>query len=171
MRTPRPSGSALGALFAAAILAGCGGSDEVDAGRPPAPPPSTAAVPAADSTGAAPTSADSASRAGVMREVFAYSAGGRDPFQSLLAKDAIGPDINDLLLVGVYSDVSDPAASVAVLRDKGSGRRYRVRAGDRLSERLTVARVGLRDVVFRIDEFGTERTATLSLRNRGEDLQ
>jgi hypothetical protein len=106
----------------------------------------------------------------VLRETFSYSGSARDPFQSLLASAKVGPEIGDLLLVGIYQDLRYASNSVAVLRDKSSGRRYKLRVGDQLG-RLKVAQIRERDVVFTVEDFGYERQETLSLRKREVETQ
>ncbi len=106
----------------------------------------------------------------VLRETFSYTGSARDPFQSLLASAKVGPEIGDLLLVGIYQDLRYASNSVAVLRDKGSGRRYKLRVGDQLG-RLKVAQIRERDVVFTVEDFGYERQETLSLRKREVETQ
>lgn len=104
----------------------------------------------------------------LVREVFAYSGGSRDPFESLLASASIGPELPDLTLVAIYIDHAEPGRSVAVLRERISGRRYNLNAGDRLG-RLRVSAIRERDVDFIVDDFGTERRETVSLRKLLED--
>lgn len=106
----------------------------------------------------------------VLRETFSYTGSARDPFQSLLASAKVGPEIGDLLLVGIYQDLRYASNSVAVLRDKGSGRRYKLRVGDQLG-RLKVAQIRERDVVFTVEDFGYERQETLSLKKREVETQ
>lgn len=106
----------------------------------------------------------------VMRETFSYSGSARDPFQSLLTSAKVGPELGDLLLVGIYQDLRYASNSVAVLRDKGSGRRYKLRVGDQVG-RLKVAQIRERDVVFTVEDFGYERQETLSLRKREVETQ
>ncbi len=106
----------------------------------------------------------------VRRETFAYGGGGRDPFLSLLDAEQIGPEFADLQLLGIYYDGARPARSVAVLRDRVSGRRYSMRAGDRAG-RLGVVSVRERDVLFSIEDFGYERQETLSLPKREVEFQ
>lgn len=101
----------------------------------------------------------------ILRETFTYTGGARDPFASLLSDDRSGPDFADLLLVGVYLDLRRTANSVAVLRDKTTQKRYKLRVGDRLG-RLQVAQIRQSDVVFTIEDIGFERQETLSLRKR-----
>jgi len=106
----------------------------------------------------------------VYRESFSYSGGARDPFQSLLTSARVGPELGDLLLVGIYQDLRYASNSVAVLRDKASGRRYKLRVGDSVG-RLKVAQIRQYDVVFNVEDFGYERQETLSLRKREADTQ
>jgi len=104
----------------------------------------------------------------VLRESFTYTGGARDPFASLLTEDGSGPEFADLLLVGTYLDLRRSSNSVAVLRDKTTHKRYKLRVGDRLG-RLQVAQIRQRDVVFTIEDIGFERQETLSLRKREAD--
>lgn len=101
----------------------------------------------------------------VQRETFTYAGGARDPFASLITEDKVGPEFNDLLLVGVYLDLRRANNSVAVLRDKTNQKRYKLRVGDRLG-RLKVAQIRQTDVVFTVEDIGFERQETLSLRKR-----
>lgn len=103
----------------------------------------------------------------VLRETFTYAGGARDPFASLITEDKVGPEFNDLLLVGVYLDLRRASNSVAVLRDKTNQKRYKLRVGDRLG-RLKVAQIRQADVVFTVEDIGFERQETLSLRKREE---
>lgn len=106
----------------------------------------------------------------VYRESFSYSGSARDPFQSLLTSARVGPELSDLQLVGIYQDLRYASNSVAVLRDKASGRRYKLRVGDSVG-RLKVAQIRQYDVVFNVEDFGYERQETLSLRKREADTQ
>jgi hypothetical protein len=101
----------------------------------------------------------------VQRETFTYAGGARDPFVSLITEDKVGPEFNDLLLVGVYLDLRRANNSVAVLRDKTNQKRYKLRVGDQLG-RLKVAQIRQTDVVFTVEDIGFERQETLSLRKR-----
>jgi hypothetical protein len=106
----------------------------------------------------------------VQRESFAYGGGGRDPFVSLLDAEQTGPEFADLQLLGIYFDGARPARSVAVMRDRVSGKRYSMKSGDRAG-RLSVVSVRQRDVLFSIEDFGFERQETLSLPKREVELQ
>jgi hypothetical protein len=157
-------------------------------GGPPAPPPGTPAVqpgspgqapataarPAGTPVGsgaavaAAPqdsATADSSARTGLMREVFGYSGGGRDPFRSLLESGAVRPLIGDLRLMAVVYDPRYPARSVAVLRDVSVNKRYDVRVDDELG-RMRVVEIRPQEVVLSIEEFGVEQQQTLTLRKQ-----
>ena len=101
----------------------------------------------------------------VQRETFTYSGGSRDPFLSLISEDKLGPEFSDLLLVGVYLDLRRASNSLAVLRDKSTQKRYKLRAGDRLG-RLKVAQIRQTDVVFTVEDIGFERQETLSLKKK-----
>ena len=115
---------------------------------------------------------DSAAHPGsdVLREAYSYGGGTRDPFQSLVNNKDAGPELSDLQLVGVYQDVRSAANSVAIVRDKKSTKRYKLRTGDQVG-RLRVAQIRPKDVVFTIEDFGFERQETLSLRKQEDVTQ
>lgn len=104
---------------------------------------------------------------GLLREVFSYEGGGRDPFVSLLKSGDIRPLIADLKLVGIYYDSRYPARSVAVLRDITNGKRYRAKMGDVMG-RLKVRDIQPRQIVFTVQEFGFERQESLQLAKQEE---
>jgi hypothetical protein len=104
----------------------------------------------------------------VLRETFAYAGGTRDPFSSLVNVKNAGPELVDLQLVGIYQDLRTSGNSVAVVREKDSGKRHKLRVGDRIG-RLRVAQIRSKDLVFQIEDFGFERQETLSLRKQ-EDV-
>jgi hypothetical protein len=170
--TPAPAASPTGASAAQQQLA------MADSARKA----SQAAVPVADgmapasapATLAASTPRDSGGQQGevveveVLRETFAYGGGARDPFGSLINTKSAGPELIDLQLVGIYQDMRSSANSVAVLREKQSGKRHKLRTGDQIG-RLRVAQIRNKDVVFTVEDFGFERQETLSLRKQ-EDL-
>jgi hypothetical protein len=107
----------------------------------------------------------SAARTGLVREVFAYSGGGRDPFRSLIASGAVRPLFEDLRLMAVVYDPRYPARSVAVLRDVSVNKRYDVRVDDELG-RMRVIEIRPREIVLSVEEFGVERQQTLSLKKQ-----
>jgi hypothetical protein len=104
----------------------------------------------------------------VLRESFSYGGATRDPFASLIKSARMGPELSDLQLVGIYEDLRYSGNSIAVLREKGNGKRHKLRVGDQIG-RLRVAQVRSKDVVFTISDFGYERQETLSLRKQ-EDV-
>ncbi len=105
---------------------------------------------------------DTAAAMTLVREVFAYEGGGRDPFLSLLKTGDIRPLLTDLKLVGVYYDGRYPVRSVAVMRDVTNNKVYRVKSGD-IVGRLRVTTIRPREIVFTVQEFGFERQETLQL--------
>ncbi len=116
-----------------------------------------AARPAARDT----ASADTSLRIEYRREVYNYRGGARDPFRSLAATNAVGPQINDLRVVSIVYDARG-GRSVAVVRDVNNPRSYRVRRGDQVG-RLRVVQIRQYEVVFQVEEFGFERQETLRL--------
>jgi hypothetical protein len=128
---------------------------------------SAAATPAPDSATGTPVAGEEQTTA-LGRESFSYTGGSRDPFISLLASAKVGPELPDLLLVAIYYNTRNPGGSVAVMREKVGTRKFSLKPGDRLG-RMQVREVRPKDVVFTIDDFGTERQETVSLRK--EDKQ
>jgi hypothetical protein len=106
-------------------------------------------------------------QATLLREVFAYEGGGRDPFMSLLKSGDVRPLISDLKLTTIVYDGRFAVRSVAVLRDITNRRIYRVKTGD-IVGRLKVTQIRPREVVFTVQEFGFERQETLSLAKQEE---
>ncbi len=141
-----------------------------DSARRPADPPASA-TPVITNAAADSMHADSMRKAhetDVERESFAYGGGSRDPFASLMDLKSAGPELADLQLVGIYEDMQDAANSVAVLRDRTTGKRHKLRAGEQIG-RLKVAQIRPKDIVFTVEDFGFERQETLSLRKQ-EDV-
>ncbi len=122
---------------------------------PPAPAPAAAAKP--DSA-----KRDSVATPVLVREVFSYEGGGRDPFLSLLRSGDIRPLLSDLRVVGIYYDGRYPARSVAVLRDVTNSKVYRVKPGNIIG-RLKATTIRPREIVFTVQEFGFERQESLQL--------
>ena len=125
-----------------------------------AAPPALAQQPERDTTAAQQSIS-------LLREVFAYEGGGRDPFMSLLKSGDVRPLISDLKLTTVVYDGRFASRSVAVLRDITNRRIYRVKTGDIIG-RLKVTQIRPREVVFTVQEFGFERQETLSLAKQEE---
>lgn len=173
-------------LLALLALAACGGGAEEETGAAPAPaaaapaddddapvagqPPAPATPPAAAPAAATPQAQqpEAAEEVRILRESFGYRGGGRDPFLSLVKLPSAGPELGELQLVAIVEDARDSRRSVAVLREKKDGKRYKVREGERLG-RMTISQIRAKDVVFAVEDFGTVRRETLSLR-RQEDL-
>jgi hypothetical protein len=105
----------------------------------------------------------------LLRESFGYNVASRDPFKAVLSFETAGPELGDLKLTGVLYDVRSPSNSIATFRDIGSNKRYNVRPGDRIG-RLLVASVQSQDVVLRMNDFGTIRDQTYSLRKTEDEL-
>ena len=104
----------------------------------------------------------------LVRETYSYIGGSRDPFASVLEGASVGPELADLDLVAVYYQERNQPASVVVLRDRVTLKRYSVREGERVG-RARVAEIRPKDVTFTIDDYGTQRRVTLSIRKR-EDI-
>ena len=115
-----------------------------------------------DSAKADAAKADSTAPPTLVREVYSYEGGGRDPFLSLLKSGDIRPLVSDLKLVGIYYDGRFIARSVAVLRDVTNNKIYRVKPGDIIG-RLKVTTIRPREIVFTVQEFGFERQESLQL--------
>ncbi len=130
-----------------------------------APAESASVAVVAPDSAAAPAHADSSDIRD--RESFSYAGGSRDPFVSLLANTKVGPELPDLVLVAIYYDTRNPGASVVMMREKIGGKKYSLRPGDRLG-RMRVATIRPKDVTFAIDDFGSERQETVSLRKQEE---
>lgn len=166
-------------LFAA--LAGCGGG--ANGATKGTPAKAVAGLEEEEaSKAAAPKTAAPATPAGphidpslipepgapLVRESYSYTGGSRDPFASVLEGATIGPELADLDLVAVYYQERNQEASVVVLRDRVTLKRYAVREGERVG-RARVSNIRPKDVTFTFDDYGTQREVTLSLRKR-EDL-
>jgi hypothetical protein len=157
-------------------LAACGGGEEPG----PAPDPAAAieedgapasapiAAPAAPVQAPVDTTDIPGPGQPLVREVYTYSGGSRDPFLSTLDRAGAGPEFSDLQLVAIYYDTRSAASSVATVRDRVTSKRYNVRRGERLG-RMRIVEVQARDVTFAIDDYGTERRETLTLRKQEGD--
>jgi hypothetical protein len=160
------------AVLLLALLAGCGGGtpDAAPTADPAAgleegeakPAQSSAAAPA-PATRRIDESLIPEPGQPIVRETYAYVGGPRDPFESALDRASAGPEFPDLELVALYYIARAPSTSVAVLRDRLNGKKYTVREGDRLG-RMRIASIRPKDVTFTIDDYGTERQESLSIR-------
>lgn len=176
-RTGRPRTSTAVAAWAAAALALAPAAEAPAADGPAGSTPGAASR---DTTPADTVTADSvradASAAGdrpagdtsvvYRREVFDYPAGERrNPFKPLDTGESAGPRLEDLTLAGIL--YSPDAGSVAVLVDSGTGRRYRLRRGDRIGEARLVD-LAADSAVFRVEAFGFDRRTVLRLQRDEE---
>lgn len=167
-------------LLLAAFAMACGGGGEVapsaedsakDAALAEAAAANAARRNAGPGANASALVLDTAALAGnapLMRETFGYDVASRDPFRAVISFESSGPELPDLRLVGILYDEGSPANSVATFRDIGSSKRYNVRPGDRIG-RLLVASVQPKDVVLRMNDFGTVREQTYSLRKTEDE--
>lgn len=153
-----------------ALLAGCGGATS----EASAPDPAAGIEEGEATTSRAPATPSAPQRRideslipppgqPIVRETYSYAGGPRDPFVSVLDLSNAGPEFADLELVALYYIAGAPSTSVAVLRDRLTGKKYTVREGDRLG-RMRIASILPKDVAFTIDDYGTERQETLSIR-------
>ncbi|MGE0442162.1 MAG: hypothetical protein AB7S39_16895 [Gemmatimonadales bacterium] len=135
--------------------------------KPAAPEGAAPAATDADAASSAATAPESETKT-IGRESFSYTGGARDPFVSLLEGSRVGPELPDLSLVSISYDTRNPSNSVVVMREKIGNKRYTLRPGDRLG-RMRVGSVRPKDVTFLIDDFGTQRQETVSLRKDEEE--
>lgn len=175
---------ALGAaLLALATAPGTAAGRQQPAARDtaPAPPADSVRGPGvgADTAAAgraAPTAeagstavADSASGITYRREVFTYPAAGRsDPFRPLELGAGMGPRFENLLLAGIIH--APEVGSVVVLRDRSTGRRHRVRDGERIGN-ARVLEIRPEAVVFSVRGPTGPRREILRSRTREEETQ
>lgn len=161
-------------LLAVALISACGGGtatdvEEVELGSATTP---TAAADSSVQPVAAPAATPAADSLEaiqpLVRETYAWSGGGRDPFRPLISLDRSGPEFPDLQLTGVVYSDSDPSASIAMFKESGSTRRHTVSPGDMIG-RLYVARIQPGSVTMRMNDFGTVREQTYTLRGPGDE--
>lgn len=88
---------------------------------------------------------DSATASEYLREVYDYPEQvGRDPFRPLTDAPGAGPRFEDLRLSGIV--FNREIGSIAVMADEVTGRRYRVREGERLGD-VRVSEIRSQEVV------------------------
>lgn len=153
--------NALVTLILSVGVLGCGGDE------PPPPPPTGSAPPPLEATQAADTTPEGATE--LVREVFSYTAGGRDPFGSLVSsRDAnLRPLPEDLRVQAIVFDAVYPGRSVAVVRDTTVNERYELRVNDRLG-RMIVTEIRRSEVVVTVEQFGVPEQIVLTLRRRDQ---
>ncbi len=155
----------------ALLLVACGGGDAPDVAQ--ADPlfedeaaPAPAAAPALVEVSSAQPAFDTAAARGerpLLREVYAWRGGVRDPFRPLMTMETGGPELIDMVLTSVLYQPRDPSRSIAIFRDNGSNKRYTVSPGDRIG-RLAVVSIQEGRATLRMNDFGTYRDQTYSLR-------
>lgn len=150
------------ALVALAACSSAPPAEETPAAAAPAEAP--AAAPAAGQQAAArrPALPDSAAPFEYRRELFRYTGGTRDPFESLIQTNGIGPMIEDLRVVSIVYDARY-GNSVAIIRAARETKPRRLRRGDTVGN-MRVIQIREYEVVFQIEEFGFERQQVLTLR-------
>lgn len=159
-------------MVALLIGVGCGGGDDTPpAGTPggevPAPVAASPQEQAEGDSGA--MQADGGSSTELVREAFAYSGAGRDPFVSLLRSGDVRPLPQDLRVRAINFDPRYPQRSVATVQDTAAGKRYTLRLGDQVG-RIRVVQIRATEIVIAIEEFGVERQVVLPIRRRQEDV-
>jgi hypothetical protein len=101
------------------------------------------------------------------RETFVYPVASRpNPFLSLLDVEDIGPQFENLDLVGVIYGGS--YGSVATLIDSATEKRYRVRRGDVVGN-ARVVEIQPAAIVMQVTQFGVTRSETLQIRKEEEE--
>jgi len=103
---------------------------------------------------------------GYERDQFEYSGRGRrNPFRPLTTVGRQGPRFEDLEVAGIV--FNPEVGSVAVIADRMSERRFRLREGERVgTARVVEIRPG--EVVFAISTFGANRQAVLRVKKERE---
>jgi len=125
-------------------------------------------VPAAGQTPEGEPSSGEASSSvlGYEREQFEYSGRGRrNPFRPLTTVDRQGPRFEDLELAGIL--FNPEVGSVAVVADRMSERRFRLREGERVGT-ARVVEIRPDEVIFAISTFAANRQAVLRVKKERE---
>jgi hypothetical protein len=156
-----------GLVLGFVALAACSSTPpaaETPAATAEAAPAAAAGQPAAGRAGRAarPALADTTGPVEYKREQFRYTGGTRDPFESLVSTNRVGPMIEDLRVVSIAYDARY-GNSVAIIRAVRDPKPVRVRRGDTVGN-MRVIQIRQYEVVFQIEEFGFERQQVLTLR-------
>lgn len=113
--------------------------------------------------------ADTGGGATYRREIFTYPTGGRtDPFRPLELDQGMGPRFENLVLAGVIH--APEVGSVAILRDRSTGSRHRVRDGERIGN-ARVVEIRPDAVVFSVRGVAGPRREILPARRQEEENQ
>lgn len=113
--------------------------------------------------------ADSLAQAGDVeyrRETFSYPQRARNPFEPVNGGVQEGPRFQNLVLAGII--YSPSVGSVAVLVDRSTGQRFRVREGERIGQ-ATVLNIRRSDVQFSVAGATQSRQETLQVEKRNEE--
>lgn len=102
------------------------------------------------------------------RETFSYPQRARNPFERVNAGVQEGPRFQNLVLAGIL--YSPSVGSVAVLVDRSTGQRFRVREGERIGQ-ATVLNIRRSDVLFSVAGATQSRQETLQVEKRNEEVQ
>lgn len=102
------------------------------------------------------------------RESYAYPERERNPFEPVSAGVQEGPRFQNLVLAGVIYGPS--VGSVAVVVDRTTGRRHRVREGERLGQ-ATILDIRRSEVVFSVSGPTGSRQETLQVEKQTEEVQ
>jgi len=106
---------------------------------------------------------------GYEREQFEYSGRGqRNPFRPLTTVKGQGPRFEDLEVAGIV--FNPEIGSVAVIADRMSERRFRLREGERVGT-ARVVEIRPDEVVFVITTFGANRQAVLRVKKEREQQE
>lgn len=114
------------------------------------------------------SAADTAESVTYMREVFTYPAGARpNPFEPPQVGGGAGPRFGDMSLAGLI--YAPEIGSVAILTDGSTGKRHRVRDGDRLGN-FRIVEIRREEVVFSVQgATGPRREVLQATRDEEEE--
>ncbi len=140
--------------------------------------PATAVAQDADGSAAPDTTAapgdtaaagDTAATVSYRREIFTYPSTSRsDPFRPPSADVGMGPRFEDLALAGIIH--APEVGSVAILQDRSTGERHRVRDGESLGG-VRVVEIRPAEVVFSVSGVTGERREVLRATSEEEGNQ